>query len=318
MPHGMRARVLRANGLFGNFFFVVVATWLGALASLGCRHDGCVGGDDGARCVPPSACAAPTYTGPAGGGTLAFTHITALGARAHGPKALAAKDDFLLENDRVRVVLDAPDHPQGLAPTGGTIIDMSPVGTDAAAMSSGDQLNGISQAAGVLPRDAVHYETWELVDQRVAAPGAERLIAVVFHGHLEGDARVTVVTRYELRPCEPGVRVRTDLYNGARDPNTFSLTDGYFWGDRTLLPFIPIAGHGFHVPDLELLHLDRAWRQWPFMAARAQAAPAVAYAVVPCDHTEGAGFNDPTLSAAGVPLAPTLAGDGLSYERFIL
>ncbi|MDB4979918.1 MAG: hypothetical protein JWM82_670 [Myxococcales bacterium] len=305
----MRARLTRARAL-------LVATWVGALASAGCRHDGCVGGDDG-RCLPPSACAAVKYTC-AAGAKLSFAPVAGASARAHGPKALAAKDDFLLENDRVRVVIDAIDHPQGLAPTGGTIIDLSPVGTDAAAMSSGDQLNGISQAAGVLPRDAAHYETWELVDQRVAAPGAEPLIALVFHGHLEGDARVTVVTRYELRPCEPGVRVRTDLYNGARDPNTFSLTDGYFWGDRTLLPFIPVAGNGFHVPELELLHLDRAWRQWPFMAARSQAPPAVSYAVVPCDHPNGAGFNDPTLSAAGVPLRPTLAGDGLSYERFIL
>src|SRR5204863_2348332 len=112
-------------------------------------------------------------------------------------------------------------------------------------------------------------------------------------------------------------RVRTDIYNGARDPNTLYLTDAFFWGDRTLLPFIPIRGHGFHVPELDLLALSDAWRQWPFMAARAQVAPDVSYAVVPCDRLESAGFNDPTLSAAGVPLVTTLPGDGFSYERFI-
>jgi hypothetical protein len=272
---------------------LLAAMSLGALAATGCHREGCVGGDDG-KCVPPSACGAIVYAcAPGAADRLSITHIVKAGARARGPKALAAKDDFLLENDRIRAVLDSvdPQHPQGLAPTGGTIIDLSPVDPDATTMSttpsSGDQLNGIFQAAGVLPRDAVHYETWEQLDHRVAQDGADAYVGVIFRGHLEGDARVTVVTRYELRPCEPGLRVRTDLYNGARDPNTFSLTDGYFWGDRTLLPFLPIQGHGFRVPELELLHLDRAWREWPFMAARAQAEPFVSYAVVPCDHAVG-------------------------------
>ncbi len=235
--------------------------------------------------------------------------------RVPGAKAQGAVGDFLLQNDRVRVILDAPDHPQGLAPSGGSIIDLSPI---AGGMSGGDQTNGVYQAAGVLPRDAVHYESWEEIDRRLAAPGAPPFVALVFRGHLEGDPRVTVVTRYELRLCEPGVRVRSDLYNGARDPNTLYLADGLFWGDNTMLPFVPITGHGFRLPDLDLLKLWEAWRQWPFVAARTQAAPDVAFAVVPCNHTEGAGFNQTTLSAAGIPLRPTLPGDGVSYERFVI
>jgi hypothetical protein len=295
-----------------------------ALAAIGCKRDGCVGGDDG-RCLPPAACGAlQTPAMCPGAAKLSVSQVTtdARAARAPGPKALAAAEDFVLENDRVRAVLDeptppgAPTHAQGLAPSGGTIIDLSPV--DAKGALVGDQTNGVFQGAGLLPRDAVHYERWEVIDQRLAQTSAGAYVAVVFRGHLEGDPRVTVVTRYELRPCEAGLRVRTDIYNGARDPNTLSLTDAFFWGDRTLLPFIPIAGHGFKAPELELLHLSRAWREWPFMAARTQAAPEVAYASVPCDRPTAAGFNDPTLSAAGVPLAPTLPGDGFSFERFIL
>jgi hypothetical protein len=285
-----------------------------ALAAAGCHREGCVGGDDG-HCLPPTACAAVHYAC-AAGAKLSVSPVTDAPARAPGPKALAAKGDFVLENDRVRAVLDAPEHAQGLAPSGGTIIDLSPI--DAMGAPVGDQVNGIFQGAGLLPRDAVHYETWEVLDERLAQTSAGAYVAVVFRGHLEGDPRVTVVTRYELRPCEPGLRVRSDIYNGARDPNTLALTDGYFWGDRTLLPFVPVAGHGFRAPELELLHLARAWGEWPFMAARTQAAPEVAYAAVPCDRPTGAGFNDPTLSAAGVPLTPTLPGDGFSFERFIL
>ncbi|HEY2899015.1 MAG TPA: CehA/McbA family metallohydrolase [Polyangia bacterium] len=290
---------------------------MAATAGLGgCRRDGCLGGDDG-TCVPPAACPALHYDCQAGADSLnvlRFDDVASV-VRSAGPKAQAAFGDFLLQNDRVRIILDAPEHPQGLAPSGGTIIDFAPIAAD---MSSGDQTNGIYQAAGVLPRDAVHYESYQVIDQRLTAPGATPFVAVVFRGHLDGDKRVTVVTRYELRLCEPGVRVRSDLYNGAPDPNTLYLTDGFFWGDNTMLPFVPIRGGGFRLPDLDLLKLWDAWREWPFIGARSQAAPDVSYAAVPCNYAQGAGFNQTTLSAAGVPLRPTLSGDGVSYERFLI
>jgi hypothetical protein len=294
---------------------LVVGMCVAAMEAIGCRRDGCVGGDDG-RCLPPTACSAVQYGTCAGASRLAVFPVTDATVRVPGPKSLAAKGDFVLENDRLRAVLDLPEHEQGLAPTGGTIIDLSPL--DAKGVPTGDQLNGIFQGAGLLPRDAVHYDHWDVLDERLAQSTEGAYVAVVFRGHLEGDPRVTVVTRYELRACEPGLRVRTDLYNGARDSNTLALTDGFFWGDRTLLPFVPIAGGGFRAPTLELLHLSAAWRESPFMAARSQAPPDVSYAVVPCDRPVSAGFDDPTLSAAGVPLRPTLPGDGFSFERFIL
>ncbi len=108
-----------------------------------------MGGDDGA-CVPPSACSGLSYmcTEPT---PPTFTML--MGASTiGGPKARGAKDDMLLENGVVRVVLDAPSHPSGLAPSGGSIIDLSLVS------KPGDQINQIYQAAGLLPRDAVHYE----------------------------------------------------------------------------------------------------------------------------------------------------------------
>jgi hypothetical protein len=286
-----------------------------AAAATGCKREGCVGGDDG-RCLPPAACGALAVPVCAGAASLRVGMVEDASARAPGPKAVAAKGDLVLENDRVRAVLDLPAHAQGIAPTGGTIIDLSPIGADGKPV--GDQINAIFQGAGLLPRDAVAYDAWEVLDQSVAQTPAGAYVAVVFRGHLEGDPRVTVVTRYELRPCEAGLRVRTDLYNGARDPNTLALTDAFFWGDRTLLPFVPLPGHGFRMPELDLLKLDQAWREWPFLAARTQAAPDVSYAVVPCDRPRSAGFNSTTLSASGVPLVTTLPGDGFSHERFIL
>ncbi len=291
---------------------VGVALALGAAATAGCHRDGCVGGDDG-TCLPPAACPALVYAAC----TAPKLRVAQIGPndpeRVAGPKALAAEGDYLLENDLVRVVLDAPDHPHFIGPSGGAILDLAPIG-----QSLGDQTNAIYHTAGVLPRDAVHYETAAIVDPQPdpTTPGA--YAAVIFRGHLESDARVTVVTRYELRPCEPGVRVRSDLYNGAPDSNTLYLTDGFFWGDNGLAPFVPGRGMGFEAPVIDLQHLDQAWRQWPFLAARSQSTPDTAYAAISCDRAQAAGFNSTTLTAAGVPLGVTESGDGFHFERFIL
>ncbi len=289
---------------------------LGALAlaatTAGCHRDGCVGGDDG-QCLPPAACPALVYAAC----TAPKLRVEQIGPddpeRVAGPKALAAQGDYLLENDLLRVVLDAPDHPHFIGPTGGAILDLAPLG-----MSTGDQTNAIYHAAGVLPRDAVHYESAAILDPQLdpSAPGA--YAAVIFRGHLESDSHVTVVTRYELRPCEPGVRVRSDLYNGASAPSTLYLADAFFWGDNGLAPFVPGRGLGFVEPNLDLEHLDQAWRQWPFLAARSQAAPDTAYAAIACDRPQSAGFNSSSLTAAGVPLDVTQPGDGFHFERFIL
>src|SRR5262245_52836092 len=263
--------------------------------------------------MPPAGCAALHYACPAGAGTPRVGRIGEGVTPVAGSKARGASGDILLENDVVRVVIDAPSHPAGMAPTGGSIIDLA-----LAADGSGDQINSIYHAAGLLPRDAVHYDSFR-VDGQSGQDTSQAFVAVVFRGHLEADSRVSVVTRYELRACEPGVRVRTDLYNGAPDPNTLYLADGLFWGDNSAAPFVPGVGLGFRAPKLDLEDVESAWREWPFVAARSQAPPEVSYAVVPCDEPRNAaGFNNPTLSAAGLPLATTLPGDGIRLERFIL
>jgi hypothetical protein len=283
------------------------------VSAAGCRRDGCVGGDDG-RCLPPTACTALHYSCGYLPGTLRLRQVGADEPPSKDPKSLLAAGDFELSNDLVRVVLDAPEHPHHLAPSGGSIIDFAPVGPGAEA--SGDQTNAIYQAAGLLPRDAVHYESAEPYEH--LGDPAEAYVAVVFRGHLEADRRVSVVTRYELRACEPGVRVRTDVFNGAAGPNTLYLADAFFWGDNTLAPFVPGPGLGFRAPTLDLERVDEAWREWPFLAARSQGSPDTSYAAVPCDRDRGAGFNSTTLSADGIPLRTTQAGDGDHFERFLI
>jgi hypothetical protein len=128
---------------------------------VGCHRDGCVGGDDGI-CLPPSACPALAYPACAaprlraeriGAGDMERSPVPS-------PKSLAGAGDYLLENDLIRVVLDAPDHPHFLAPSGGAILDLDWLDSTL----GGDQTNAIYHAAGVLPRDAVHYESAEILN----------------------------------------------------------------------------------------------------------------------------------------------------------
>ncbi len=292
-------------------FWTAACGALAFTAWSGCEREGCLGGDDGV-CVPAAACPALTPVGVFDANALRIGVAapgTGFAVRSPGEKAQAAGGDFVLENDRVRAVIDAPDHAQGLAPSGGGILDLAPI--DANRGDQGDQLAGVFQVAGVLPRDAVVYRRAQVIDQRPA------FVALILRGELDGDRRVTVVTRYELRGGESGLRVRSELWNGSDAINTFYLTDAFFWGDRTLLPFVPLPGQGFRQPALDLLELGKAWRAWPFLAARAQTAPWVSYAAVPCGITAAEGFNESTLSAAGVGRVPTLPGDAIAFERFI-
>ncbi|MDP6947227.1 MAG: hypothetical protein QF464_23965, partial [Myxococcota bacterium] len=193
-----------------------------------------------------------------------------------------------------------------VSPTGGAIIDLVRHGQD-----GGDSLNQIAQVTGILPDDGVAYHSLELYDQRPT------LVAVVARGTLYGRPKVEVVTRYELRPCEPGVRIRTELYHGGADPMTFFLSDVFYWGGREVTPFVPLAGQGYTHPELDLLTIDTAFRPIPFMAGQDHVTPGSAYATVRCDAPTADAFQSDTVSAAGPPRTIVQPGGGLVYERFV-
>lgn len=296
-------RLLRDLVTFASSCLPVILSVVAA----GCGRDGtCLGGDDGA-CLPPSACTRLAFT--CDDPRLELRRIVDVATdRPRGLDALAARGDVLLANSRVAVVLDDLDAPHYLAPTGGSIVDLAPRGDP-----SGDALNQILQIGGILPEDAAAYHTLELLDE------SPELVAVVARGVLEGRPGVTVVTRYEVRPCEPGVRIRTELFQGGRDPQTVFLADGYYWGDREVTPFVPLPGQGFTHPDLDLLEIERAFRPLPFMAAQSHEGGALpsSLATVPCDARILYGFQDPNVSAAGLAPAIVLPGDALAFERFV-
>jgi hypothetical protein len=284
----------------------IVAATLAALAAGlgGCvPRTGCLAGDDG-ECRPASACADLSFS--CADTVLSIERLAHADQRPPGMDALAAEGDIVLRNDQVTVVIDDIGSPHHLAPTGGHVLDLAPAGGP-------DDLNQVYLAAGILPDDAVGYRELEIVDQ------APDLVAVIARGELEGRPGVQVVTRYELRPCEPGLRIRSELHHGGLDPQAMFLADAWFWGDRESTPFVPGPGLGFSHPELSLLEIEDAFRRFPFVAAQAhgETSRGSAVAEIPCDRSRLEGFSTTTVSAVGLPTTIVPPGDALAFERFL-
>ena len=272
---------------------------LGVLSS-GCQKEGCLTGDD-PECIVPSPCQALSYA--CEGGAVSV-HILEAGEEvfdAH--KSLAAPGDIVLSNDQVQVVIDALDHPHYVAPSGGAIIDMATIGGE-------DTLNIILQASGVLPNEAAYYTERKVIEE-------DGVAAVQFRGHLDGRPDVPVATRYEIRPCEPGVRVRTELVNLEPDPMSLFLADGYYHGGKGLLPFTPNPGAGFEHPSFGLSTLPDGITSAPYLVAAMQSEPASSYVTVACNAEEITGFHGAAVVAAGLEARVLMPRDYGVYERFI-
>lgn len=212
--------------------------------------------------------------------------------------------DFVLQNGEVTIVIDALEEPHGLAPTGGNIIDMGSRG-------GADDLNLIYQLSGILPEDTFSYKTAEFIDQSPA------MVALVVRGILDGRPEIEVVTRYELQACDPGVRVRTELYNGSQRIRALSITDTGHWGERNLLPFTPLPSQGFVQPEFELLTLQDSFADYEFVLARAAEDSSPSYGFVSCDRDKLSGVNSSGISAVGTKVGLVRPGGERSYERFI-
>ena len=277
--------------------FVAVAFAVGVAASgSGCGKESCLRGD----CEAVRACRALDfpcdpggfYAGPVGDAPAALR-------LAHGQGAI---DDLLLSNGVVTVVIDAIDEPHGLAPTGGNVIDLGPAG-------GADDLNLVYQIAGVLPDDAFAYTSIDVVE-------GDGYVAAIARGTLDGRPDVEVLTRYELGACDPGVRVRSELFNGSADVHAWVVADVPHWGKRRAIPFAPAPGQGWVTPELDLLELDALYDRFPYGAAAATATDSPGYAVAACNQRRLEGINDLEISALGTARQLVHPGETVILERF--
>ena len=270
-----------------------------ALPLAGCEDTTCAVSDDPA-CRTPSPCPGLSFT--CEGGRVSLEVIAEGDAIPLGIDALASPGDVILRSDRLVAVIDAIDHPHYVAPTGGNLLDL------AAADGSGDSLTHVFHGVGLLPDDTIAYDRLFL-DER------EDLVAVEVRGRLAGKPEARVVTRYELRPCEPGLRVRTELVNGRDDPETWALVDAWYWSGREALPFAPGVGAGFEQEGI-ISPVASSWYAQPFFAAASHADPAMSYGEVMCGGSLW-GFHSEQLTAVGVQPRVVPPRDVEVFERFI-
>ena len=252
-------------------------------------------------CTVPSPCEGiDEFT--CANGTVAVSLVESAADVPGGLDALGAPGDIRLSNDKVVVIIDALDHPHYVAPSGGGILDMSTVGDD------NDSLRQMVQATGVLPDEAANYTEMKLIEE-------EGLVGVQFLGTLDSRPDVHIATRYELRPCEPGLRVRTELVSLEPDSSSVTLFDATYFGDREQLDFTP--GGGFEHPSFGLSTLGDATGEAPFMVGAAHSEPAASYGTVACDRDAIWGFQSNNIATNGTAARPLAYGDWEAYERFI-
>jgi hypothetical protein len=283
---------------------LAVAVALVALSS-GCAKESCLSGE--ASCVVASPCPKVSFECGGMNAQLAIDTISSTAQRPGGWNGLGAKGDVKLSNAFADVVIAGLGTQNFLDPNGGSILDLAPRG------QSKDVVNNIFQVVGILPGDAIRYTSMKLIDEK-----PER-VAVELHGALEGRPDVLAFTRYELRPCDRGVRVRTELINGTTDVEMWSLVDGYYWSGREALPFTPGTGVGFVHPSFNLLTINGVFRTFPFLAAAGHSGDdrISSIASVSCTEPSLEGFNSDQVSAAGLPRTRVPPRGYLVFERFL-
>lgn len=282
---------------------VLIVVLVSAVSSVSCSSSSCLSGDP--ACVVASPC--PKVSFECSASTLAIETIASPSMRPGGWNAMGARGDVRLSNAFADVVIAGLDTQNYLDPNGGSLLDLAPAG------QAKDVVNNVFQVVGILPGDALRYTALRLVDER-----PER-VAVELKGTLDGRKEVLAFTRYELRPCDRGVRVRTELINTSNDVEMWSLVDGYYWSGREALPFTPGAGFGFTHPSFNLLNINGVFRSFPFLAAAGHSGDdrVSSIATASCTAPTMEGFNSDQVSAAGLPRTRVPPRGFLVFERFL-
>ena len=268
-----------------------------------CRDVACLRSSD-PSCRIASPCAKLAYT--CSTGSLELRTLDDANPAPGGEAALGRRGDILIGNDEVVAVIAGLGDQNYVDLSGGSLLDLAPRG------QSSDALNQVITAVGVLPRDAFFYTTVQLIDERPAR------VAVQLRGQLYSQPDTVVTTLFEVRPCEPGIRVRSAIYNGTEDPQAWTLTDGWYWSGREPLAFTPGVGMGFRHPPVDLAQIDTAFGDARYLAASSHAGVPVSYAEVGCTDRALEGFHSEFLSAFGTPRELMPHGAVRNFERFIV
>lgn len=238
-----------------------------------------------------------------------------------GPHAVGGMGDWYLANDKIQLVIDDVGNQNGVAPSGGTVVDF--VRRDA----PDDVLNQIYQVFMLSPGLPLIYDS-------IAAEttDASATIRVKGHVYVTGSDGTTLTqavadtlhaeTAYTLLPGDATVHVTTSLTNTGKTTvsGLATLSDIFVWGNRGLNPFEPYRGRGFTHLGLNIANPIGALGSYLYVGARAEADPRISYGTVAPSLPNGliTGVNTEQFSALGQspfyakPFGP---GATLTYAR---
>ena len=156
-----------------------------------------------------------------GAQSLVARKITQQSDLAHGKLAIGKPGDYILANDRIRIIIDNVGQRQGFAEGGGNIVDAARQDANIDLLS---QL--ITYFDNTFPRQAV-YERIEV--RKDGSDGQEARIRV--SGRELKNRNLEIATEYSLRPGEPFVLLETSVTNrGTATIRDFELGDAVQWG----------------------------------------------------------------------------------------
>lgn len=196
-----------------------------------------------------------------------------------GSDAVGGIGDWYLSNGIVEAIIDnaalgtdvrVPIQ-NGIAPTGGTLIDFALVG------KNNDQFNQMFQIANLSPTNSFFYTsvkgTATTDNANVTAQG------FVLLGNISTISNPTLAanTTYNLAPGDRFITVTSTIVNNAKmDVSLFNITDAIIWTIHGLSPFAPAPGRGFNHPRLSLspTGIADALGVFPFVVAPGNLSPA--------------------------------------------
>lgn len=211
-----------SNRLFVPLFKLTGAGFMlmSLLVAGGCARETRPGSSMTAAVSPHKA---PTFTAATGepGELVGAMKVTDPTQLVGGPAATGRVGDYVIYNDVIRIVIDAIDHPTGVALSGGNIIDADRV------PGGNDQLAQVfSYLENTFPRHFVYSKIY------VTQNGSDGQQAeIVVTGADSRDPSIIGVTRYQLEKGVPYLRIVTEVYNYSPTPlRNYEVGDSLQWG----------------------------------------------------------------------------------------
>ena len=223
-------------------------------------------------------------------GAATVKKIDSAGDLMRGRSAAGKIGDYLLQNERIKVVVDAIANPHGFAASGGNILDAGLIADNY------DALNLVmTYFDNTFQRQAVY--------QNSAIESTAEEARLVVTGHEVKLPRLSVKTIYSLRPGESFLRIRTELVNnGTTSIPEWELGDAIQWGMAE--HFAPGVGTLLAGKTLEL--------EWI-----AGINPRVSYGYA-VESGKFSGPNGGTWSDMNVKTVSLMPGKMEFYERFLV